>query len=251
MSHTIAAVSTGNQVCAIGIIRMTGDDCAAIGDKVFKCKNGVLSISEKSPSYGNNISQTIPVDGLKSYYFECDYYCDGLNFIGGITYDLLDRNQKKINKSEFYILKTVKPQSAWKKISRKIVIGDANVSYIKIQFVNYRSKEMQNKKIYFRNPVFRLWDGKQIKKPEPNGKMESVSKKKESTETVDPFLRHKFIHKPYGTTYFLERDGVGFFRVETPYFRGKKASLSVKALKGMKFELFLYNLRKKESYDLS
>ena len=88
---------------------------------VFKCKNGVLSISEKSPSYGNNISQTIPVDGLKSYYFECDYYCDGLNFIGGITYDLLDRNQKKINKSEFYILKTVKPQSAWKKISRKIV----------------------------------------------------------------------------------------------------------------------------------
>ena len=40
MSHTIAAVSTGNQVCAIGIIRMTGDDCAAIGDQVFKCKNG-------------------------------------------------------------------------------------------------------------------------------------------------------------------------------------------------------------------
>ena len=40
MSQTIAAVSTGHQVCAIGIIRMTGDDCAAIGAKVFKCKNG-------------------------------------------------------------------------------------------------------------------------------------------------------------------------------------------------------------------
>ena len=40
MSHTIAAVSTGNQICAIGIIRMTGDDCAVIGDKVFKCKSG-------------------------------------------------------------------------------------------------------------------------------------------------------------------------------------------------------------------
>ena len=40
MSHTIAAVSTGNQVCAIGIIRMTGDDCAAIGGKVYICKNG-------------------------------------------------------------------------------------------------------------------------------------------------------------------------------------------------------------------
>ena len=40
MSHTIAAVSTGNQVSAIGIIRMTGDDCAVIGNKVFQCKSG-------------------------------------------------------------------------------------------------------------------------------------------------------------------------------------------------------------------
>ena len=40
MSHTIAAVSTGNVVSAIGIIRLTGDDCAEIGNKVFICKNG-------------------------------------------------------------------------------------------------------------------------------------------------------------------------------------------------------------------
>ena len=39
MSHTIAAVSTGNQVSAIGIIRMTGDDCIAIADKVFTLNN--------------------------------------------------------------------------------------------------------------------------------------------------------------------------------------------------------------------
>ena len=35
MSHTIAAVSTGNQVSAIGIIRLTGDDCIAVADKVI------------------------------------------------------------------------------------------------------------------------------------------------------------------------------------------------------------------------
>ena len=35
MSHTIAAVSTGNTVSAIGIIRLTGDDCIAVADKVF------------------------------------------------------------------------------------------------------------------------------------------------------------------------------------------------------------------------
>ena len=40
MSHTIAAVSTGHVVSAIGIIRLTGDDAAAIGGRVFTCKNG-------------------------------------------------------------------------------------------------------------------------------------------------------------------------------------------------------------------
>ena len=35
MSHTIAAVSTGNVISAIGIIRLTGDDCIAVADKVF------------------------------------------------------------------------------------------------------------------------------------------------------------------------------------------------------------------------
>ena len=40
MSHTIAAISTGISISAIGIIRLTGDDCAEIGNKVFICKNG-------------------------------------------------------------------------------------------------------------------------------------------------------------------------------------------------------------------
>ena len=40
MSHTIAAVSTGNVISAIGIIRLTGTDSAVIGGKVFTCKSG-------------------------------------------------------------------------------------------------------------------------------------------------------------------------------------------------------------------
>ncbi len=40
MSHTIAAVSTGNQISAIGIIRLSGDDCAAIAGSVFRCRSG-------------------------------------------------------------------------------------------------------------------------------------------------------------------------------------------------------------------
>ena len=40
MSYTIAAVSTGRQVSAIGIIRMSGDDCAAVADRVFTTNSG-------------------------------------------------------------------------------------------------------------------------------------------------------------------------------------------------------------------
>ena len=45
MSHTIAAVSTGNQVSAIGILRLSGDDCIAVSDKVFTL-NSKKSLSE-------------------------------------------------------------------------------------------------------------------------------------------------------------------------------------------------------------
>ncbi len=45
MSHTIAAVSTGNQVSAIGIIRLTGDDCIAVAQKVFTL-NSKKSLSQ-------------------------------------------------------------------------------------------------------------------------------------------------------------------------------------------------------------
>ena len=40
MSDVIAAVSTGNQVSAIGIIRLTGDSCAEIAGKVFTLNSG-------------------------------------------------------------------------------------------------------------------------------------------------------------------------------------------------------------------
>ena len=40
MSHTIAAVSTGSSISAIGIIRLSGDDCATIAGRVFTPGNG-------------------------------------------------------------------------------------------------------------------------------------------------------------------------------------------------------------------
>ena len=40
MSYTIAAVSTGNVVSAIGIIRLSGEDAIAIAEQVFTLNNG-------------------------------------------------------------------------------------------------------------------------------------------------------------------------------------------------------------------
>ena len=40
MSHVIAAVSTGNQISAIGILRLTGCGCADVAGKVFTLNNG-------------------------------------------------------------------------------------------------------------------------------------------------------------------------------------------------------------------
>jgi len=55
MSHTIAAVSTGNQVSAIGIIRLTGDDCIAVADKVITLNNGksLLDIPDRKLLLGD------------------------------------------------------------------------------------------------------------------------------------------------------------------------------------------------------
>ncbi len=40
MSHVIAAVSTATAISAIGIIRLSGDGCADVADKVFTLNNG-------------------------------------------------------------------------------------------------------------------------------------------------------------------------------------------------------------------
>lgn len=41
MSDVIAAVSTGRQISAIGILRLSGDGCAETAGKAFRCKSGL------------------------------------------------------------------------------------------------------------------------------------------------------------------------------------------------------------------
>ena len=90
MSYVIAAVSTGNQVSAIGIIRLTGDGCAEVGGKVFTLKSGgmlsnapnrKLVLGELHDKQGRVIDQCMAVytRGPHSYTGEdtVEFHCHG------------------------------------------------------------------------------------------------------------------------------------------------------------------------------
>lgn len=90
MSHVIAAVSTGNQISAIGIIRITGDNCVRVAEQVFKLKSGKplsqapdrkLMLGMLYDRYGRIIDQCIAVytRGPHSYTGEdtIEFHCHG------------------------------------------------------------------------------------------------------------------------------------------------------------------------------
>ena len=90
MSHVIAAVSTGTAVSAIGIIRLSGDDCVKVADKVFMLNNGKslaeapdrkLLLGQLKDKQGRVIDQCMAVysRGPRSYTGEdtVEFHCHG------------------------------------------------------------------------------------------------------------------------------------------------------------------------------
>ena len=90
MSDIIAAVSTGMSVSAIGIIRLTGDGCAAVAGKVFTLNNGQaledapnrkLMLGTLRDKQGRTIDQCMAVytRGPHSYTGEdtVEFHCHG------------------------------------------------------------------------------------------------------------------------------------------------------------------------------
>ena len=90
MSHTIAAISTGLSVSAIGIIRLTGDDCILIADKVVKLNNGKslvdapnrkLLLAELQDSSGRTIDNICVVSARAPHSYTgedtVEFHCHG------------------------------------------------------------------------------------------------------------------------------------------------------------------------------
>lgn len=90
MSHVIAAVSTGSQISAIGILRLSGDGCAQIAGSIFTCNNGLplaqapdrkLILGSLHDKHGRVIDQCMAVycRGPHSYTGEdtVEFHCHG------------------------------------------------------------------------------------------------------------------------------------------------------------------------------
>lgn len=105
MAETIAAVSTGNQISAIGIIRLSGEGCADIAGKVFTRINGQplkeaparkLVMGSLSDAKGRIIDQCMAVytPGPNSYTGEdtVEFHCHGSPAILSAGLDALYRS---------------------------------------------------------------------------------------------------------------------------------------------------------------
>jgi len=115
MSHTIAAVSTGNQISAIGIIRLSGDDCAKIAGSVFAPGNGrpledapnrKLILGTLRDKEGRVIDQCMAVytRGPRSYTGEdtVEFHCHGSPAVLAAGLDALYRaGAKPARRGEF------------------------------------------------------------------------------------------------------------------------------------------------------
>ena len=104
MAETIAAVSTGNQISAIGIIRLSGEGCADIAGQVFTRINGKplkeaparkLVMGTLSDAKGRTIDQCMAVytPGPNSYTGEdtVEFHCHGSPAILSAGLDALYR----------------------------------------------------------------------------------------------------------------------------------------------------------------
>lgn len=105
MADVIAAVSTGSQISAIGIIRLSGDGCALVADRVFRRANGgsvslcvprKLTLGTLQDAQGRTIDQCMAVftPGPNSYTGEdtVEFHCHGSPAVLAAGLDALYRN---------------------------------------------------------------------------------------------------------------------------------------------------------------
>lgn len=202
-------------------------------DKCFKTENGILRISEQTPNYFNAIAQEIPIEPSQSYYFEIEYKMDAQINPAGIFYTFLDENGRKLQPERF-LLYTKEERKDWTKFSSVISIPDPlKTRSIKLAFVNYSKGRNPDNAIYFRNPVLEVYTNQKIIRPVQN---KTVSKEK----LPAILFTHNLTNAPSGVPYQLEKEEIGFLRLDTNVLKSQAVNLEIEAPDGISFELYLH-----------
>ena len=211
------------------------------GIAAYTTRDGVFRISGKTPIFAAYAGASITIEPGPSYYFSVEMKSDLLTHSAQIHYTVTDANRKRLVDSRPLLKNYSGPQKEWIKIAFPIPTGSlANAKTLSIGMVVYnRSRRAgEDRAIYFRNPKLTFYNGEKTIEPPRN---QTVSKTAVMPDNPFP---HNFTGFPLGTPYNLEKNGVGFLRLNSGTMPRQTVAVTVKAPAGVKSELYIWKRAK-------
>ncbi len=193
----------------------------------FTTTGGVLRISESAAAYCHGVTQTMRIDGTKSYWFEADLKCDAVSYKANVLYSLLDEKGKPIISSKpllfpFY----TGPQREWFRVGLPIpAVEDGRARSLRLMFVVYNNsrKPAEERAFYVRNPSVTEFTGQAHRPLPPPGR-----------RSGDRVPMRPFDLPAGDAPYRFEKGGVGWLSLRSTCFpRNAPATLAVEAPAGV------------------
>ncbi|MCQ2391941.1 MAG: hypothetical protein MJ240_11010 [Kiritimatiellae bacterium] len=195
---------------------------------------GVLRISARAPAYCHVVSQTIPVDGNKSYWFEGDILCDALVSLANVRYSLLDaQGRPVVDNAPLLHPHFAGPVRKWAHVALPIPARDpSRVKKLRLSVFVYNNSRQpaEDLALYLRNPRIEEFCGQVHQPLPPLGPRGS-----------DVLPNRPFTGLPaVGKAYRLERGRVGYLNLRTAQIpRRVPVRLGVALPAGVAGELYL------------
>ena len=212
--------------------------------KAYKTENGVLRISGKYPNYVSYAGFSIDIQPGKSYYFSFEMKADQLSNYAAVYYSVLNDKRKKLVADRVLLKRYAGPQKDWVRVG--FIIPTASVSGGKKLTVSLgvynpsRRLLTEDKALYAKNFHLTYYNGQKsilLPRPETNSAT--------AVMPDQPFYTHNFTGKTIGESYTLEKNGVGFFRLNSGVMPRKNVIMKVTHPKGVQSEVYLWNRNKK------
>ena len=213
--------------------------------KAYKTENGVLRITGKTANYVSYSGVTIDVEPGKSYYWSFEMKSDQLSNHAAFYYSVQDANRKVLVNARPLVTRYTGPQNDWVKVGFIIPLSSlpaAKKLSLSIAVYNPSRKVLaEDKAIYLRNFHLTYYNGqKNILPPKPQSNFQGA------VMPDQPFARHNFIGSALGKSYLLEKNGVGFFRMDSGTMPRQTVTMQIKHPKGVQTELYMWKRGSRE-----